>query len=132
MPISYVLRTADLCGMGTPGSLGDSTVFPNTRIPSQPAAAKPQHLVKQGRCPRAVFRLEERRRLGPQGGAEMMQMSPERASFGNDFPFLPIHTKPDLFPVYGEVATGTEQKAFTNITSVASCVPQPLLWDGRH
>ena len=132
MPASDGLWTADLCGTGTLGSPGDSTVFPNTRIPSQPAVVKPQHLVKQGRCPRAVFHLEERVRLGPQGGTEMMQMSVERASFGNDFSFLPIYTNLDLPPAYGEVVTGTEQKAFTNIMNVDSCVPQPLLWDGRH
>ena len=36
MPISDELLTADLRRTGTPGSPGDSTVFPNTRIPSRP------------------------------------------------------------------------------------------------
>lgn len=43
MPISDGLMTADLCGTGTPGSLGNSTVFPNTRLGSHLSLLWPQH-----------------------------------------------------------------------------------------
>lgn len=70
MPIPEGLGTADLCGTGTPRSLGDSTVFPNTKIPSQPAMGEPQHLLEQGRCSRAFFAIGEKGRLGPPGGEQ--------------------------------------------------------------
>lgn len=73
------------------------------------------------------FRLDERSRLGPQGSTQMPQVSAERASFRNDFIlFLPIGTTLGLSPEYGEVATGTGQKAFINIVGVERFCPSVL------
>lgn len=81
MPISDGLWIADLCRTGTPGSLGDYTVFPNTGIPSQPTAAEPQPSWSGENAHVLSFQSEEKGRLGPQRVAQMAQMSSERASF---------------------------------------------------
>lgn len=58
------------------------------------------------------IQLNLKGRLGPRGGAQMLQRSPERTSFLNNFiPFLPIGTNIDLSPEYREIATGTEPKS---------------------
>lgn len=115
MPISDGLGTADLCRTGTPRSLGDSTVFPNTKIPSQPATAEPQHLVEQGRCLPAFFSV------GEKGQARTIWRWTEATNESRETiiwnwlgPFSCV-----IYQLwYGKVATGTEQKAFTNIVSV--------------
>lgn len=115
MPISDGLGTADLCGTGTPRSLGDSTVFPNTKIPSQPASAEPQHLVEQGRCSRAFFSVGEKGQAWTtRRWTEATNESRETINWNRLGPF----SRRIYQPWYGEVATGTEQKAFTNIVSV--------------
>ena len=119
MPISDGLVTADLCRTGTPGSPGDSTVFPNTRIPSHPLWPSLSVHWKREDARVLYFWLDKRGRFGPQGSTQMPQVGAGRASFRNNFIlFLPVGTTLDLAPECGEIAIGTEQKALMNIVGV--------------
>lgn len=118
MPVSDGLVTADFCRAGSPGSPGDSAVFPNTRIPSHPLWPSLGVHWKREDARVLYFRLDKRGRLGPQGNTQMPQVGAGRTSFRiNSILFLPVGTTMDLAPEY-EVAPGTEQKALVNIVGV--------------
>lgn len=75
MPTLDGLVTADLCWTGTPGSLGDSTVFPNTRIPSQPAVPGASVFHGAGKMPTGFLCGGMKGAARTIGGIQMPRMS---------------------------------------------------------
>lgn len=120
MPISDGLMTADHCTTGTPGSLGNSSVFPNIQPESHLSLLlllEAQH--GAGKMLMCFLLKKKRGRVGPHWRYTDASNESRKDIVRNNFIlYLPICTSFVLSLEYGEIAKRTEPQACINTVSI--------------